>query len=109
MFGIVLATLAPAQAQAVLIVGAPQPVLFAVPGPPSADAELQVVAAELAGTGEFASIDVVDGGATTPTLADLQDHNAVLLFSDPEPGDPTPGFASSETLGDELADYVELG
>ncbi|MCB9693165.1 MAG: thrombospondin type 3 repeat-containing protein [Alphaproteobacteria bacterium] len=55
-------------------------------------------------TQEFSWVEVVDAGAETPTLADLQQYFAVLVVS--EPGTT---FQDSEAFGDVLADYVDAG
>ncbi len=60
------------------------------------------VAAKLAGTGRFGQVLVHDLTASTPSLADLQQVDAVLVFSD----DP---FADAVALGDALADYLDGG
>ncbi|MCK5940857.1 MAG: hypothetical protein KAI24_02710 [Planctomycetes bacterium] len=62
-------------------------------------------AAKITGVGWFASVTAIDVGvgATTPTLAQLQTYNAVLVMQD------YPGFQDEVALGDNLADYVDLG
>lgn len=56
----------------------------------------------LMGTGKFAVIDTYDASVATPTLADMQAHQAVLVFSDKV-------FADPATLGNVLADYYDGG
>ncbi len=53
-------------------------------------------------TGEFTEVEFIDLRSMVPTLADLQQHHAVIVFSDVRPLDPT-------ALGDRLAEYLELG
>lgn len=56
----------------------------------------------LAGSGQFATVTVINAGATTPTLADLNQFDAVMVWSNL-------AFADATTLGDNLADYVDGG
>lgn len=56
----------------------------------------------LAATGRFASVDQFDVMLQLPTLADLQQYDAVLTWSNQFYPDP-------EGLGDVLADYVDAG
>lgn len=53
-------------------------------------------------TGQFPSVKSYDVSFFTPTLADLQQYHAVLVYSDVP-------FADAEAFGDVLADYVEVG
>ncbi len=53
-------------------------------------------------SGFFATVTVIHAGQTTPTLADLQAFDAVLVWSNFD-------FADPATLGDNLADYVNAG
>lgn len=53
-------------------------------------------------TGLMTFVASHDAGTVTPTLAELQQHHAVLVFSDRP-------FADAEALGDVLADYVDQG
>src|SRR5690606_4059532 len=55
-------------------------------------------------TGYFNSVDIVHlaSGVPTPTLAELQQYDAVLVWTNTTPGD-------NELLGDRLADYVDAG
>lgn len=62
----------------------------------------QEVRDKIAATGLFASVSFFDASSTTPTLADLENYQAVLVYSDG-------GFADSTTLGSNLADYVDAG
>jgi hypothetical protein len=60
-------------------------------------------AAKIQAVGWFANVTAIDVGLTTPTLTQLQQYNAVLVMQD------FPGFQDEVTLGDNLADYVDLG
>lgn len=60
------------------------------------------VVQKLDGTGLFTTVDLVDVSTTTPTLADFQAYEAVLVYSGMEFDDP-------ESLGDNLADYLHAG
>jgi len=57
---------------------------------------------KLTGTGLFSQVDLMDLQNTTPTLAQLQQYAAVLVWSDFNLWDAT-------TLGDNLASYVSGG
>ncbi len=61
-----------------------------------------VVREALRCTGEFTDVRFIDLRSVAPTLADLQQHHAVLVFSDVAPLAP-------EALGDRLAEYAERG
>ena len=56
----------------------------------------------LIATGEFEGVGEWDLTAATPTLADLQQYHAVLVWNDRT-------FPSATGLGDVLADYVDAG
>jgi hypothetical protein len=58
--------------------------------------------AKLMGTGLFSSVTVRLSTATTPTLTELQQYDAVLTWSNLS-------FSSGSALGDVLADYVDAG
>jgi PKD repeat protein len=62
------------------------------------------VQAKLTSTGLFSQVDAftVVSGDPTPTLAELQEYDAVLVYSDWE-------FGNSTAIGDVLADYVDAG
>jgi hypothetical protein len=47
-------------------------------------------------------VDVVNGSAVTPSLADLRQYDTVMVYSDVP-------FANSVLLGNNLADYVDSG
>ncbi|HHO51938.1 MAG TPA: hypothetical protein ENK18_13920, partial [Deltaproteobacteria bacterium] len=53
-------------------------------------------------TGEFSEVRFIDLRTSTPSLAQLQQHHAVLVFSDTPPLDPI-------GLGDHLSEYLEGG
>jgi len=54
-------------------------------------------------TGAFETVDVFDALVGTPTLAQLEAYQAVLVFSDGG------GFADTTTLGNNLASAVDAG
>jgi hypothetical protein len=64
------------------------------------------VVSKISGTGYFSQVDTIyvggPGGSTTPTLTQLEQYSAVLVFSDYSFSDPT-------TLGNNLASYVNGG
>jgi hypothetical protein len=62
---------------------------------------LDDVKAKLDGTGFFNSVAIVDAGSVTPTVAELLNFDAALVFSDFSFGDPV-------TLGDTLAEYIDI-
>ncbi len=69
----------------------------------SSSVDLAAAEAALLGTGQFAPPDLATRAATsTPTLPDLQAHDAVLLWT----GDP---WDDAGALGDVLADYLDAG
>lgn len=70
------------------------------PGSPSWNNDVQ---AKLQSTGRFTQVDIVNIATTTPTLAQLQQYRAVLVYTD------SPGIANPATFGDTLADYVDAG
>jgi hypothetical protein len=61
------------------------------------------VVGQIQNTNRVQNIGNIDVGASTPTLAQLQAYQAVLVFSDGAP------FADKDALGDVLADYVDSG
>ncbi|MEI6487765.1 MAG: GEVED domain-containing protein [Bacteroidota bacterium] len=63
---------------------------------------LSAVQTKLMNTGLFSRIDVYDAASVTPTLAQLQQYNSVMVWDDWSYADPT-------TLGNNLADYVDAG
>ncbi len=60
------------------------------------------VEAKLNGTGLFNIVDLYETQNTTPSLADMQQYDAVIIWSDYS-------FQDSTTLGDNLADYMDSG
>jgi len=68
----------------------------------ASSADASDVQAKLLATGEFDSVDLLDAGAMTPSLADLMAYHALLVFSD-EP------FEDATGLGDNLASYLNAG
>jgi hypothetical protein len=60
------------------------------------------VQSKLNGTGLFTQVDVHDASTYTPTLAELQQYSAVLVFSQVS-------FNNSAALGDVLADFADAG
>ena len=78
-------------------------VLIAAPDFPGNSSWLNDVQAKIAGTGLISgSVDILNVGSSTPTLAQLQAYDAVLFFSDTS-------FANPTTFGNVLADYVDAG
>ncbi len=57
---------------------------------------------ELSATGLFDSVDGLSVQSSTPALGDLTSYDAVLVYTNSGPGDPS-------GLGDVLADYVDAG
>lgn len=62
----------------------------------------QDVVDKLYGTGNFSSVSYIDVRSYTPTLAQIEVFDAVLVFSDYD-------YADGETLGNVLADYFDNG
>ena len=60
------------------------------------------VQTKLLGTGQFTTVDILDVMTTTPTLAQLQAFDGVLVWSNANYADPN-------TLGTNLADYHDAG
>ena len=58
---------------------------------------------KLFGTGQFSVISTFDGSVGTPTVAQLQEFDAVLVSTD------NPGLNNRVLFGDNLADYVDSG
>jgi hypothetical protein len=58
--------------------------------------------AKLVGTGLFNTVDIINAGTSTPTLAQLQAYDAVIVWSNVN-------FQNATLLGDTLADYVDAG
>lgn len=76
----------------------------AVLGAPSTATWNNDVVAKILGTGNFAQVDgvPVSAGNPVPTLSQLQQYAAVLVYSDTS-------FNSPTALGDVLADYADSG
>ncbi len=64
---------------------------------------LSNVKSTLDATGLLGTVDTFDGGFATPSLATLQNYDAVLVFSD------SGGFLSAVDMGNVLADYIDGG
>jgi len=62
----------------------------------------QDVQSKLLATGQFDSVDIIDVQHTTPTLAQLQNYSAVLVYKNWT-------YADSTSLGNTLADYYDAG
>ncbi|MBS0188693.1 MAG: hypothetical protein JSS51_11530 [Planctomycetes bacterium] len=60
------------------------------------------VQAKIKGTGTLGQVDVFDASAGTPTLAQLQNYDAALVWSDNL-------FQNPIALGNVMADYVDAG
>ena len=60
------------------------------------------VQSKLNGTGLFTQVDIHDVSTYTPTLAELQQYSAVLVFRNSN-------FSDNTALGDVLADYADAG
>jgi cysteine-rich repeat protein len=75
----------------------------AILGSPGTSSWNDDVQAKLLATGQFASVDVFNIASTTPSLAQIQQYCAVLVYTD------GPNSADPAALGDNLADYVDLG
>jgi hypothetical protein len=77
----------------------PRVAIMAAPGTASWNTEVQ---GKLVATGLFSAVDVYDLTSVTPTLAQMRQYAALLVFTDHNPVDPT-------TFGNNLADYVDVG
>lgn len=60
------------------------------------------VQAKLIGTGQFNSVGIINVGTRTPTLAELQAYDAVIVYRDLD-------YADATALGNVMADYVDSG
>ncbi len=83
------------------IAGTGKVAILGAPGTPSWNTDVQN---KILSTGIFAQVDVfnVAGGNPVPTLAQLQQYCAVLVFSDTS-------FNDNVALGNVLADYMDAG
>jgi hypothetical protein len=73
-----------------------------IAGAPATAAWNNDVQAQLRSTNLFSAVDIFDTNTGTPTLAQLQTYDAVLVYSDI-------GFQDPIALGNVLADYVDSG
>jgi hypothetical protein len=71
-------------------------------GAPADPSWLADVVQKLGATGAFLSVDGIAANQKTPTVAELQQYRAVLVFSDA-------GFQDAAALGDNLAAYYDGG
>jgi hypothetical protein len=58
--------------------------------------------AKLTGTGLFSAVDIIYAQTVTPTLAQLQQYDAIITWSNTD-------YANPVALGNVLADYVDAG
>lgn len=86
-----LASASPVQAADVAILGAPST--------SSWNADVQ---AKVAATGLFTQVDTFNVASATPSLAELLNYDAILVYSDT-------GFQDNVAIGDVLADYMDQG
>jgi len=70
---------------------------------PGTAAYLTDVQAKIQSTGQFVTVDIINAGTTTPSLATLQAYEAVLVFSN------SPSFSDATTFGNNLANYWDGG
>jgi len=80
----------------------PEGINIAICGAPSDPSWNYDVQAKLLATGQFNSVDIITVNTITPTLAQLQAYNAVLVYSDAI-------YADATALGNVMADYVDAG
>lgn len=75
--------------------------VYGAPGNTTWNTDVQT---KLQSTGLFTQVDafMVSGGSPIPTLAELQQYDAVFVYSDA-------GFNSATQLGNVLADYLDSG
>jgi len=57
---------------------------------------------KLVATGQFSTVDVIDAGSVTPTVAQLQAYRSILVWSNGS-------FADSTTLGNNIDTYLRGG
>lgn len=92
---------------ALLVLAAWSPLVLAqdvaVLGAPNTDSWNDDVVAKVAAAGTFSSVTGILASNVTPTLNELLNYDAVLVYSD------SGGFLDRVALGDVLADYVDLG
>ena len=63
------------------------------------------VVEKLEATGKFSRVDTINAAASTPSLAQLQLYDGVLLYT----GDNGPALADTTAIGNVLADFVDQG
>ncbi|HEX2837769.1 MAG TPA: hypothetical protein VHN77_06535 [Phycisphaerales bacterium] len=80
----------------------PDVAIVAAAGSTATAVQFTDVQAKLMGTGEFASVTIINAGAVTPSLTELQAYDAVMTWSNLT-------YQSADGLGDVLADYVDAG
>jgi len=80
----------------------PEGINVAICGAPSDPSWNNDVQAKLLATGQFNSVDIITVNTITPTLAQLQAYNSVLVYSDAI-------YADANALGNVMADYVDAG
>jgi hypothetical protein len=80
----------------------PEGINIAICGAPFDPSWNNDVQAKLLATGQFNSVDIITVNTITPTLAQLQAYNAVLVYSDAI-------YADANALGNVMADYVDAG
>ncbi|MCC7014020.1 MAG: hypothetical protein IT454_15795 [Planctomycetes bacterium] len=68
----------------------------------STDCRFVDVQSKLLASGLFATVDILNASSSTPTLAQFQAYDAVIVWSNTS-------FQNSILLGDTLADYVDAG
>ena len=73
--------------------------LVAAEGSPGYRTDVQ---SKLMATGKFSQVDIFTANTMTPSLAQLQQYDAVLVWSNT-------GFSNATLMGDNLADYVDAG
>ena len=78
------------------------PTAVAILGAPSNPAWLSDVQSKVQGTNFFTSVAAINVNTSTPTLADLQNYDSVLVFSDAP-------FQNAAALGNNLFSYVNGG
>ena len=89
---VALAGLAQAQPRVAIVAAADSP-----GGPRYTDPQNKLL-----GTGLFSAVDIIDARVVTPTLADLQQYDAVMTWTNFD-------YADAVTLGNNMADYVDAG
>ncbi len=80
-----------------------QPIPVAIMASPPDPSWMADVHNKLVSTNQFSTVDTYNIKAVTPTLAQMMNYKAILVFSD------SPGYADSTTFGNNLAAYVDAG